>query len=297
MKKYLLIIAVVAAAFTACKPKPAPEKELTFQISVTDITATEASVNVIPSDTNAYYYYDVIQVATYDELGSDEAVYADLKEYWDEVIAYYKEMGTTLTIKDFLSKGEDGWDYSGLTAGTQYYAFAFAVDSTYALKGKITKVNFATEEVQNVNLLFEPAMSDTAVWFLPNNENITYLPFYVDADSLNGYTVAEYYDLYWEYMEQVYAMYGYTLEDFAMYGPVYVKFSELEAGHNYKFAAKAYTSGVWNSDLCVVNFSAPAAASAPAQIKKGDYAKKASMKKAKKVQVASKDFKAEKMAK
>ena len=108
MKKYLLImLAVASVAFTACNQKP-KEKEVTFQISVTDVTATNASVNVIPSDTNALYYYDVFTVEYFNELGSDEAVYADLKEYWEEVIAYYKELGYTYTLADFMSKGEDG---------------------------------------------------------------------------------------------------------------------------------------------------------------------------------------------
>ena len=295
MKKYLLIIAVVAFAFAACKPQPKPEKEVTFQISVTDITASTASVNVIPSDTNVMYYYDVMTVAYYDELGSDEAVYADLKEYWDEVIAYYKEMGETLTLEEFMSKGEDGWNYSGLTSNTQFYAFAFAVDSTYALKGKITKVNFATEEVQNVNLLFEPALTDTAIWFLPNNEDIDYFPFVLDVDSLNGYTLAEYYDLYAEYIE---SMYGAYFEYFLMSGPVYVSYDGLEAGHNYYFAAKAYTDGIWNSDLFQTQFAGPAAATAaPAKIEKGGFNQQARMKKAKKIQKVNSDFKAEKMAK
>ena len=299
MKKYLLImLAVASVAFTACNQKP-KEKEVTFQISVTDVTATNASVNVIPSDTNALYYYDVFTVEYFNELGSDEAVYADLKEYWEEVIAYYKELGYTYTLADFMSKGEDGWDYTGLTPNTQYYAIDFAVDSTYQLKGAITKVPFATEEVQNVTLLFEPALADTAIFFIPNNDKITYLPLYIDADTLaaTGYTDEAYYEGYWEYMEQILTYYGYTLEDMAMYGQVYVAFSELEAGHSYKFMAKAYTDGVWNSDLCVLNFTAPAAAGAPAKIEKGGFDKQVRMKKAKKVQKMNTDFKAEKMAK
>ena len=295
MKKYLLIIAVVAFAFAACKPKPVPEKEVTFQITVTDIAASTASVKVIPSDSNALYYYDVISVEYYEELKSEEALATELKEYWEEVIAYYKEQGETITIEDFLSKGNDGWDYTGLTPNTQYYAYAFCLDSTYALKGKISKVAFATEEVQNVNLLFEPAMSDTAIWFLPNNDDVDYLPFVVDADSLNGYSVAEYYDLYAEYLQ---AGYGEYFEYYClMYGPVYVKFNELEAGHSYYFAAKAYTDGVWNSDLFQTQFSVPSVPNAPAKINKGGFNKQARMKKAKKVEPVKGDFKNAKMAK
>ena len=70
----------------------------------------------------------------------------------------------------------------------------------------------------------------------------------------------------------VYGMYGMTLDDLVAYGPVYITYDMLEAGHNYIFAARAYTAGTWNSSLCQVQFTATVPNSAPAKINKMDFA-------------------------
>ena len=128
------------------------------------------------------------------------------------------------------------------------------------------------------------------------NDEITYLPVYVDADSLNGYTVPEFYQAYWEYIEATYGMY-YTLDDLVSEGPVYILYDELEAGHNYIFAARAYTASTWNSSLFQAQFTATVPNSAPAKIDKMAFSKQLRMKKAQKYQPMNRDFKAAKIAK
>ena len=299
MKKYLLIIAAVALAFTACKQGPKPAKEVTFEITASDITEQTALIKVVPSDAKAYYYFDIVDAAYMEEFESDSAMVQDFIDYYVEMLEEYNEYyGTDYSFfEEFISQGEDELEYEGLNASTQYYAFAAVVDSaSNKVKGKVFKVPFSTKEVTNVNLMFESALSDTAIWFLPNKDDIEYLPFYIDADSLNGYSISEYYEAYWEYMESVYAMYGYTLSDVAMAGPVYIPFTELEVGHSYIFAAKAYTAGVWNSQLFQTQFSYTAPNDAPA-VKKGDINKAMRLKKAKKVSPMKGEFKAGKLAK
>ena len=300
MKKYLFILlAAASVAIVSCKPQPKPEKEVTFEISVSDVTAQEATVSVVPSDTSKVYYYGVIQSAYAAEYESMDALADSVMFYLKEEIDYYADYGYVIPFSYYLDKGNASYEFSGLTAETSYTAFAFVADTVNVKHvGKVAVKAFTTEEVPNVNLSFELAQSDTAIWFLPNNDEITYLPLIVDKDSLNGYTLFEYYVAYWEYMEMLASMYEMTLDDLAMNGPIYALYEGLEAGHQYYFVARAYTAGTWNSQYFETLFDvvAPNSASAKAS-KKFDINKKIRMKKAKKVEPMKGEFKTAKMAK
>ncbi|MBE6324832.1 MAG: hypothetical protein E7074_07630 [Bacteroidales bacterium] len=298
MKKYLFImLAAVSVAIVSCKPQPKPEKEVTFEISVSDVTAQEATVSVVPSDTSKLYYYSVIPSESAATFESMEAMADTLMLYLKKQIDMYAAYGYTRYFNELMDKGNASYTFDALSAQTSYTAFAFVADTVNLVHvGKVAVKAFTTAEVPQVNLMFEAARTDTAIWFLPNNDEITYLPIYVDADSLNGYTISEFYQGYWEYIEATYGMY-YTLDDFVSEGSVYILYDKLEAGHNYIFAARAYTAGTWNSSLFQAQFTATVPNSAPAKINKMDFSKQLRMKKAQKYQPMNRDFKAAKIAK
>lgn len=105
------------AAFTT---ETAPEPEgLTFEFKVENITMTAADINVIPSDDQAPYYFDVIMAAAYEGM-SDEEILADVLA--DIIPAY-------------LSQGPDGYpaemfeDDLALKPGTEYLVYAIGYDA------------------------------------------------------------------------------------------------------------------------------------------------------------------------
>lgn len=298
MKKYLFImLAAASVAIVSCKPQPKPEKEVTFEISVSDVTAQEATVSVVPSDTSKLYYYSVIPSESAATFESMEAMADTIMLYLKKQIDMYAAYGYTRYFNELMDKGNASYTFDALSAQTSYTAFAFVADTVNLVHvGKVAVKAFTTAEVPQVNLTFEAARTDSAIWFLPSNDEITYLPVYVDADSLNGYTVPEFYQAYWEYIEAMYGMY-YTLDDLVSEGSVYILYDELEAGHNYIFAARAYTAGTWNSSLFQVQFTATVPNNAPAKINKMDFSKQLRMKKAQKYQPMNRDFKAAKIAK
>ena len=298
MKKYLFImLAAASVAIVSCKPQPKPEKEVTFEISVSDVTAQEATVSVVPSDTSKLYYYAVIPSESAATFESMEAMADTIMLYLKKQIDMYAAYGYTKYFNEIMDKGNASYTFDALSAQTSYTAFAFVADTVNLVHvGKVAVKAFTTAEVPQVSLMFEAARTDSAIWFLPNNDEITYLPIYVDADSLNGYTISDYYQAYWEYIEAMYGMY-YTLDDFVAEGSVYITYDMLEAGHTYIFAARAYTAGTWNSSLCQVQFSATVPNNAPAKIDKMAFSKQMRMKKAKKYQPMNRDFKAAKIAK
>ncbi len=289
MKKYLFImLAAASVAIVSCKPQPKPEKEVTYQIEVSDITSSSAIAKVTPSDASALYYYDLVSVEYYESFSSDQALVVDFVAYFNSVIKEAAEEGYSLTVDSFLTAGPDEYPFEGLAPETDYYIVAFQLDSTRtALKGKLTKFPFTTLEVQPVTLMFEPAMGDTAISFIPNSDEIAYLPALIDADTLatTGYTAEQYFDAYATYLQQTYGSY---FEYFClMEGSAYIAFSNLEAGHNYKFMAKAYEAGVFNSDLAIVNFTVPTVPNAPALKVKGQMNLQYKLKKAKKMEIAN----------
>ena len=220
MKKYLFImLAAASVAIVSCKPQPKPEKEVTFEISVSDVTAQEATVSVVPSDTSKLYYYAVIPSESAATFESMEAMADTIMLYLKKQIDMYAAYGYTRYFNELMDKGNASYTFDELSAQTSYTAFAFVADTVNLVHvGKVAVKAFTTAEVPQVSLMFEAARTDSAIWFLPNNDEITYLPVYVDADSLNGYTVPEFYQAYWEYIEATYGMY-YTLDDFVSARP------------------------------------------------------------------------------
>jgi hypothetical protein len=120
-----------------------PPVPVTFEVAVSDVETTSATVAVTPSDANATYYFDVVKKATFDELGSPtavaEKVIADLKKY-------QAENGAVLS--DTLSQGNDSRVYTEvLSASTEYTACAFGVDASGKLTTEVFTQDFTTKEL------------------------------------------------------------------------------------------------------------------------------------------------------
>lgn len=121
--------------FTTLAAPDEPEG-LTFEFSVTNISMTAADVNVIPSNNEDTYYFDIQEVAAFDGM-TDEDMLAEVID--------------GLTAGD-LSQGPDGLSaemiaqYAPFKPGTDYYVYAVGFDPQ---KGATTKLNlykFTTEK-------------------------------------------------------------------------------------------------------------------------------------------------------
>ena len=254
MKKILFIFTLVLGMlFTACKPEPKPTTT-SFNIVVSDITESTAFVTVEPSDTTVFYYFDVMPAEYWDEYEGDTAIAREYLEWIADEVEYYNAYDYPVEFIDWLSQGNDSYNFEGLTANKEYVAFAFEVDTaTNMMVGDLYKVRFTTLAVEPTLLTFELANSDTALWFLPNSDEITYFADYVSVDTLTVYeiTATEYFDADVEY-------YGEYISYFTQKGPIYLPWSYLNPGTTYVFLARAYTGGEWNSDLFTTEFTVPA---------------------------------------
>lgn len=119
----------------------ATTSENTFQVSVSNISATGATVSVTPSNSDSYYF-DVIEKDIYDAYTDKKAFAA---EYIAEVKDLYESYG--FTFADALSSGNDSYSFDGLLdPNTAYYAFAFGVTTSGAISTDVTTVEFTTLE-------------------------------------------------------------------------------------------------------------------------------------------------------
>ena len=61
MKKLLnLLLAMFAVCGISCEPNDLVGGKTTFAITVSNITTTSATIDVVPSNNQTYYYFDVV---------------------------------------------------------------------------------------------------------------------------------------------------------------------------------------------------------------------------------------------
>lgn len=112
----------------------------TFEISVSGITSTSATVSVNPSNSDTYYF-DVYPKDVADQYGGLNALASDYVAYLKEL---YESYG--YTFADALSTGADYYTFDGnLDPSTTYYAFAFGVNADGTITTEVTSKTFTTE--------------------------------------------------------------------------------------------------------------------------------------------------------
>lgn len=268
MKKVFNLLfcgALVAALATSCTPNPpdenngnngsdtiattTPTDPVTFSIVVTDITSTTANVAVNPSDNNVLYYYDVLAAEIFDEYTDAQVasiLLEDMVEDYEENKAEYEESyGVTDFADAYLSSGADNWDFSGLTASTTYYAFAFAIDTTtMTVSGDLTKESFTTTEVipsDNVLSFTQDADDKTLITVNATNDD-PYVWTYITTEELATYYDGDVTEAWLDYVALLDA-YGF-LDWLLSYGTetFYTTDNFTEAGE-YVLMAAGYNGG------------------------------------------------------
>lgn len=155
--------------------------DMTFEITISDITTSGAAVSVVPSDQTTLYYFDKVTKEAYEAYDTDqkfmEAMIAALREYSEE-------SGSSLASA--ISVGDDEYTYNGeLTPATEYYIFAFAVDAKLNPNSKLTLKSFTTAEAQNSANTFAVKVDGGVVTITPSNND----PYFWDvapSDAYNG---------------------------------------------------------------------------------------------------------------
>lgn len=162
----------------------------TFTLSY-KVDGTAVDMTVVPSDTDIYYYFDV--VAT-DELESDtpDGIRTFCQEQLDLIIQGYESWGYSIpeAIADFCSVGEDSFRFPDLKQESAYYGYAFAVDDNACISSGISYSGFETEKVEQSDLVLEINVYDITAYsammdIIPSNDD-QYTFILTPADDFAG---------------------------------------------------------------------------------------------------------------
>lgn len=151
LKSYLrMLLAAVTLLFvtSGCNDddnKVGPPPSYTFSVAVSDVTETEATVTVTPSNDQATYYYAAVKKADFDAFESDAAyaqnILATLQAAADRKVLSLKEY-----LETALSKGSAPQKVTDLTAGTDYYAVALGMLTDGRFTSDLVKEAFKTDD-------------------------------------------------------------------------------------------------------------------------------------------------------
>ena len=156
MKKIFSMMAVALVVFSlaSCKGHNEPDQpdqpeqptdttvvpeDVNFDIVISDITAASALVKVVPSDTNVYYYFDLLTAADLAAGYNEDSLAKEMKEsaeYYQQKFPYY------------LSKGTDEWEFTNLMPETEYTVYALQFEEGYKPVGKWTLKKFTTAKLE-----------------------------------------------------------------------------------------------------------------------------------------------------
>lgn len=112
-----------------------------YNVSVSDITAVSAVVNVVPDNDDEPYYFDILTKADYDAAGGDLS--AIMNEFIQYLEGIYGSSGSEVASM-LQSHGQDRDNFDGLTPDTEYYAFAIGLSDDGTVGTDVSVVPFRT---------------------------------------------------------------------------------------------------------------------------------------------------------
>ena len=192
-------------------PPPTPTPELTFELSVLDVTKTDATISVVPSDFEAGYFVGVLDEKTVESYEADVEVIAKI---FQDVKSYAEANGSTFEVymAEKLKRGAlENHKIEGLSIDTNYYLLVFGVNDKLETSSTLFKQSFKTEannipqssctfdikayvNLTTVALKVAPSI-DTQLWHLINITVDEYQT-YTSADGEYGWTKEEYFQNY-----------------------------------------------------------------------------------------------------
>lgn len=140
-----------------------PEVEMTdvtFDLEVSEIGLTEARVKVSASNKDAVFFVNVFSMDQYQQWGGDESAFA---AHAGALVDYYVQMGQTIEamIINLGHVGKMDAVFDGLTADTEYIAYAVGIDERFFVNTKAETFTFKTKKVIESSNTFAVDIQET----------------------------------------------------------------------------------------------------------------------------------------
>lgn len=127
------------------------KKVYTFNVTVSDITATGVSVTYTPSDANIHFLPSCEKASYVEQFSTGEELAAADMEYFEN--AYGSSYGNygfdsyeSLFLNGLCQTGTYRWDLDEMDPETKYVAYVFAVDENLNVVSDVFKKEFTTPE-------------------------------------------------------------------------------------------------------------------------------------------------------
>lgn len=169
--------------------------DVTFEVSVSDISYNKATVNVVPSSSTATYFVNIMSEERLADFGEGAEAYINhlvaLRDYYLGMNATTEQM-----IANLCFAGEKSLTVDDLKAGTKHYAYAIGVDGDFLPNTKAFVIEFETTTAESSALTFE--VDFTNLYYdhvdgivTPSNNDETYICSIQTAESLTWYDSEE----------------------------------------------------------------------------------------------------------
>lgn len=167
MKGILKVAGLVLAAFMlwGCDKPQKEEPDVPqnpvadFVLKVSDITSTSCHFSVDPKDENMSYVAMIVEKSEFDAF-KDEYKYQDDDLLWFERLATEEGKSLREWLEGFLHVGTMEADEEGLMPGVTYYLYAYGLDYEGYFTTGVTKMEFATPEIEQTELGFKIEVTD-----------------------------------------------------------------------------------------------------------------------------------------
>lgn len=133
------------------KVSQAGKKVYTFDVKVTDITATSVSITYTPSDASIHFLPSCEKASYVEQFSTDEELAAADMEYFEDTYGsnfgnYGFDSYESLFLNGLCQTGTYKWDIDDMTPETKYVAYVFAVDENLNVVSTVFKKEFTTPE-------------------------------------------------------------------------------------------------------------------------------------------------------
>lgn len=160
-----------------------------YNVEVTGITATGATVTVTPEKDAGPYYFDIVDEETFAKFGNDLSRY--VPEFFKQVSESY-DIPVEQAVSESLSSGKSSFEYKKLIPQTKYTAFAVTLQTDGKIFGKTYTQEFTTKEREvsgmtiDIEIIETDAISVRA-GFTPSDNEATYFYEVWTAGTVESY--------------------------------------------------------------------------------------------------------------
>lgn len=147
--------------------------DYTFDTAVSNITSRGADIAIQPHAPTALYYWNVMTRGDYDALGRDEEKIA---AYFNEAMIAKRaaELGSYADfypLPDYIlsqcSDKPDSYTFTGLSASTDYYVYAFWIDEQ---TGDIASGTYFSEPFRTLDKVVSTATVTSTLWLTDGDD-------------------------------------------------------------------------------------------------------------------------------